>query len=101
MIEANNYTNTSNLPNNYKCGNDTLKNYLQRLWRNSTILHKNFVILVKEFKDLKIESHKLFSMNNITDFQKKFENLFSKSNKFLIQLSIYINDIGINLQYFE
>jgi hypothetical protein len=101
IVETNNYTNTSNLPNDYKNGNDSLKNYLQSLWRNSTSLHKNFIILIKDFKNFRIDFYKLFSKNNYSDFQKKFENLFFNSNKFLIQLNLYINDIGINSQYFE
>jgi len=101
IVQTNNYTNTSNLPNDYENGNDSLKNYLQSLWRNSTSLHKNFIILIKDFKNFRIDFYKLFSKNNYSDFQKKFENLFFNSNKFLIQLSLYINDIGINSQYFE
>jgi len=101
IVETNNYTNTSNLPNDYKNGNDSLKNYLQSLWRNSTSLHKNFIILMKDFKNFRITFYKVFSKNNNSDFQKEFENLFFNSNKFLIQLSLYINEIGINSQYFE
>jgi hypothetical protein len=101
IVETNNHTNTSNFPNDCKNGNDSLKNYLQSLWQNSTSLHKNFIILIKDFKNFRIDFYKLFSKNNYSDFHKKFENLFFNSNKFLIQLSLYINDIGINSQYFE
>jgi hypothetical protein len=101
IVETNNYTNTSNFPNDYKNGNDSLKYYLQSLWLNSTSLHENFIILMNDFKNFRIDFYKLFLKNNYSDFQKKFENLFFNSNKFLIQLSLYINDIGINSQYFE
>jgi hypothetical protein len=101
IVETNNYTNISNFPDVCKNGNNSLKIYLQSLWRNSTRLHKNFITLIKDFKNFRIDFYKLFSKNNYSGFQKKFENLFFNSNKFLIQLSLYINDIGINSQYFE
>jgi hypothetical protein len=56
---------------------------------------------MKDFKNFRINFYKEFSKSNYSDFQKEFENLFFNSNKFLIQLSLFINDIGINSQYFE
>jgi hypothetical protein len=101
IVETNHHTNISNAPNDYKNGNESLKYYLQSLWRNSTILHNNFNILINDFRYFRNDFYKLFPKNNYSNFQKKFENLFLNSNRFLIQLSLYINDIGISLQYFE